>query len=727
MWLSSGKNNSNLARKNGKNGIVAIAIDKDKRSQDALKWATENLVSKGQTIILIHVVAKPLTSLGKGYAIYEPNGVAQARRKILEKQHKELFLSFHCFCSRKDINCFDVLLEETDIARGIAEYVAYAAVESLVLGSSRHGFIKLKTADIPSSVSKLAPDFCTVYVISKAKIASVKNASRTTPLVSPVISHLQKMEDQSSCSGDSFPSDVSHRSKASGGGERTPPPKGAVDDSELFKSPFSRGRGFNGRMFSEIGENETDSSFTGSDRLSGVLFDSQASSRTSRASTCSDSSFTSVPRGSGASSFSTDFSSSSMDGDDADAEMRRLKQELQRTMEMYSTACKQAQTTKQQKAAELSQWRADEEKRLEESRLAEESARRRAEQERGRYRAAMENVGAAQRIADMESRRRVSAEMKAIQNESDEKDEMASTTASLNYRRYTIEEIEEATQYFSKSLKVGEGGYGPVFKCHLDHTPVAVKVLRPDAAQGRSQFQQELQVLSCMRHPNMVLLVGACPEYGCLVYEYMANGSLEDCLSCKDNKRALSWQLRFRIAAEIATGLNFLHQMKPEPLVHRDLKPGNILLDQNYVSKISDVGLARLVPPSVADDATQYLMTSTAGTFCYIDPEYQQTGMLGVKSDVYSFGVLLLQLLTAKSPMGLTHTVGRAIEKGKFEEMLDPAVPNWPVEEAEVLARLAVQCAEMRRKDRPDLGKVVLPEFNRLRDFANERMERFLV
>ncbi|KAG6404659.1 hypothetical protein SASPL_136912 [Salvia splendens] len=728
MWLSSGKNNNNIARKNGKNGIVAIAIDKDKRSQDALKWATENLVNKGQTIILIHVVAKPPATVGKGYAIYEPNGAAQARRKVLEKQHKELFLSFHCFCSRKDINCFDVLLEETDIARGIAEYAAYAAVESLVLGSSRHGFIKLKTTDVPSSVSKMAPDFCTVYVISKAKISSVKNASRSTPLVSPVISHLQKMEDQSSCSGDSFPGDGSHRSKRSGGGERTPPPKAAVDDSELCnRSPFSRGRGFNGRMFPEMGENETDYSFTGSDRLSGVLFDSQASSRTSRVSTSSDSSFASLPRGGEGSSFTTDLSSSSVDADDIDAEMRRLKQELQRTMEMYSTACKQAQTTKQQKDAELSQWRADEEKRLEEARLGEESARLRAEQERAKYRAAMENVGAAQRIADMESRRRVSAEMKAIQNESDEKEEMASTTASLNYRRYTIEEIEEATQYFSKSLKVGEGGYGPVFKCRLDHTPVAVKVLRPDAAQGRSQFQQELQVLSCMRHPNMVLLVGACPEYGCLVYEYMANGSLEDCLNRKDNKRALSWQLRFRIAAEIATGLNFLHQMKPEPLVHRDLKPGNILLDQNYVSKISDVGLARLVPPSVADDATQYLMTSTAGTFCYIDPEYQQTGMLGVKSDVYSFGVLLLQLLTAKSPMGLTHTVGRAIEMGKLEEMLDPAVPNWPVEEAGVLASLAVQCAEMRRKDRPDLGKVVLPEFNRLRDFANERMERFLV
>ncbi|KAK4771365.1 hypothetical protein SAY87_031897 [Trapa incisa] len=95
------------------------------------------------------------------------------------------------------------------------------------------------------------------------------------------------------------------------------------------------------------------------------------------------------------------------------------------------------------------------------------------------------------------------------------------------YRKYSIEDIEAATDHFSQSRKIGEGGYGPVFKCQ-GHTPVAVKVLRPDAAQGRSQFRQRVEVLSCIRHPNMVLLLGACPEYGCLVYEYMANGSLED-------------------------------------------------------------------------------------------------------------------------------------------------------------------------------------------------------
>uniref|UniRef100_N1R4N2 RING-type E3 ubiquitin transferase n=1 Tax=Aegilops tauschii TaxID=37682 RepID=N1R4N2_AEGTA len=174
----------------------------------------------------------------------------------------------------------------------------------------------------------------------------------------------------------------------------------------------------------------------------------------------------------------------------------------------------------------------------------------------------------------------------------------------------------------------------------------------------------------------------------------------------RGNTKPIPWNIRFRIAADIATGLLFLHQAKPEPLVHRDLKPGNILLDHNFVSKISDVGLARLVPQSIAE-VTQYRMTSTAGTFCYIDPEYQQTGMLTTKSDIYSFGILLLQIITARSPMGLKHQVEHAIEKGAFQEAL-------------AFTQLALKCAELRKKDRPDLGKEILPELNRLRTLGQE-------
>lgn len=229
----------------------------------------------------------------------------------------------------------------------------------------------------------------------------------------------------------------------------------------------------------------------------------------------------------------------------------------------------------------------------------------------------------------------------------------------------------------------------------------------------------QVDVLSCIRHPHLVILVGACPEYGCLIYEYMDNGSLEDRLLQKGITPPIPWTVRFKIAAEIATGLLFLHQTKPEPLVHRDLKPANILLDRNYVSKIADVGLARLVPASVADSVTQYRLTAAAGTFCYIDPEYQQTGMLCVKSDIYSLGIMLLQIITSRPAMGLPHKVEESIEKGTFADILDPAVPDWPVELALSFAKLALKCCELRRKDRPDLGSVILPELEQLIELGN--------
>lgn len=227
-------------------------------------------------------------------------------------------------------------------------------------------------------------------------------------------------------------------------------------------------------------------------------------------------------------------------------------------------------------------------------------------------------------------------------------------------------------------------------------------------------------MLSNMKHPNLVRLLGSCPEYGCLIYEYMENGSLEDCLSRKDDNPLLSWKTRCRIAAEVATGLLFLHQKQPEPIVHRDLKPGNILIGRDYVSKIGDVGLARLVPPAMNDDvSTMYKLTAAKGTFYYIDPEYQSTGMLGVKSDLYSFGVMLLQMITGKSPVGIACLVEEAIEESKLVEVLDPVVPDWPIDEALSLAKLALWCCELQKKDRPDLATVVLPELNRLKELAH--------
>lgn len=180
---------------------------------------------------------------------------------------------------------------------------------------------------------------------------------------------------------------------------------------------------------------------------------------------------------------------------------------------------------------------------------------------------------------------------------------------------------------------------------------------------------------------------------------------LEDRLFRRGNTPPLPWQLRFPIAAEIGTGLLFLHQTKPEPIVHRDLKPANILLDSNFVSKISDVGLARLVPPNVTDCVTQYHMTSAAGTFCYIDPEYQQTGMLRTKSDIYSLGIWYHAASDcySQAPNGFDSPSWTGYWHGYFCWISRSMYHDWPVEEALNFAQLALKCAELRRKDRPDL------------------------
>ncbi|KAL7611715.1 hypothetical protein Lser_V15G08207 [Lactuca serriola] len=687
MWFPKTTSNSSIRAGNGQrkgNSIVAVAIDKDKYSQHALKWVVEHLLTRGQTVVLIHVNHK---SGNKQFSFLQN------------------FIVLLEIIIDESVQCIDVILEGTNIAKALAEYASENAIEYLVLGaSSRHGFIRFKTSDVPSSVMKVAPDFCTIYVISKGKISSAKKSLKAAPFVSPLHEQIQEKSNNANSFVSIAPNNNNNNNHSfqSRAPEKPPEkPRMMPEKLESFRSPFTRpGRAENAKLL-ELQDLDTDISFVGNARQSTdhMSLDNYYDL---------DIGITDRNRDEfSSSSFESRASSASQNMDDGDNEMKMLKMELVRKMGLYTVDCNDASTAKQKEG--LQQWRMEEQKRLL------EEAREAGEKEKAKSQATMEKAEASKRIMELESRR-VVAEMKALTTDDEDPDN------KFQYKKYTIEEIEEATEFFAQSRKIGEGGYGPVFKGMLSQTVVAIKVLRPDAAQGRSQFQREVEVLSCMRHPNMVLLLGACPEYGCLIYEYMGNGSLEDRLLRRGNTPPLSWQIRFKIASEIATGILFLHQTKPEPIVHRDLKPGNILLDENFVSKISDVGLARLLPPSVTGDMTQYRMTSAAGTLCYIDPEYQQTGMLGVKSDVYSLGIMLLQLITARPAMGLSHHVQNAIDNGTFGKMLDPCVTDWPQDEALGFAKLALQCAELRRKDRPDLGKVVLPELARLRDFGEESM-----
>ncbi|GJP48983.1 hypothetical protein CLOM_g8252 [Closterium sp. NIES-68] len=294
---------------------------------------------------------------------------------------------------------------------------------------------------------------------------------------------------------------------------------------------------------------------------------------------------------------------------------------------------------------------------------------------------------------------------------------------------HTWEEMKACTDNFSDARKIGEGGFGTVFLGTLHHTPVAVKVLKSrDHHKVQNEFRQEVAVLSRIQHPHVVMLLACCSSHFCLIYEYMAGGSLDERLRCAKGCSPLLWHSRLRIAAEVASALLVLHN-RPVPIVHRDLKPANILLDKNLVAKLADVGLARLMP--AADDSSgngnavmrTYARESVAvGTFAYMDPEFQRTGEYGPKSDVYALGIVLLDLLTGLRPNafeGLEDAVDDEDEDA-LAALLDKTAGDWPVPLAMEIAKMALKCSEMRRRSRPDLATVVMPVLEKAREIASK-------
>ncbi|KAL6656518.1 hypothetical protein ACP70R_007344 [Stipagrostis hirtigluma subsp. patula] len=266
-------------------------------------------------------------------------------------------------------------------------------------------------------------------------------------------------------------------------------------------------------------------------------------------------------------------------------------------------------------------------------------------------------------------------------------------------------EIEEATNDFDDSNKIGHGGCASVYKGFLRHTTVAIKKFNREGIIGQKEFNDEVEILSRMRHPNLVTLIGVCRDPKVLVYEFLPNGSLEDRLQCKHHTEPLPWRMRIKIAADICTALIFLHSNKPKGIAHGDLKPDNVLLDANFVGKLGDFGISRSLNLTNTTVTPYHRTDLIKGTLGYMDPGYIASGELTAQYDVYSFGVVLLRLLTGRGPLGLQSEVEAALKNGVLDEILDTSAGEWPPEYAEELASLALKCCRYDRKERPDLAK----------------------
>ncbi|XP_057811938.1 proline-rich receptor-like protein kinase PERK15 [Salvia miltiorrhiza] len=297
---------------------------------------------------------------------------------------------------------------------------------------------------------------------------------------------------------------------------------------------------------------------------------------------------------------------------------------------------------------------------------------------------------------------------------------MGSIHHPTSTRFLTYEELKEATNNFETTSILGEGGFGRVFKGVLsDGTAVAIKRLSSGGQQGDKEFLVEVEMLSRLHHRNLVKLVGYYSNrdssQNLLCYELVPNGSLEAWLHGPLGLNCpLDWDTRMKIALDAARGLAYLHEDSQPCVIHRDFKASNILLENNFLAKVSDFGLAKQAP----EGRTNYLSTRVMGTFGYVAPEYAMTGHLLVKSDVYSYGVVLLELLTGRKPVDMSQPSGqenlvtwaRPIlrEKDRLEELADPRLDGkYPKEDFFRVCTIAAACVAPDASQRPSMGEVV--------------------
>ncbi|XP_029123550.1 serine/threonine-protein kinase PCRK1 isoform X2 [Elaeis guineensis] len=293
-------------------------------------------------------------------------------------------------------------------------------------------------------------------------------------------------------------------------------------------------------------------------------------------------------------------------------------------------------------------------------------------------------------------------------------------------RVFTFSELRTATRNFSRSLMVGEGGFGCVYRGTIKSSEdpnmrleIAVKQLNRKGLQGHKEWLTEVNVLGVVEHPNLVKLVGYCADddergiQRLLVYEYMPNKSVEDHLSPRSTT-TLTWPMRLKVAIDAARGLKYLHEDMDFQIIFRDFKTSNILLDEHWNAKLSDFGLARHGP----SEGLSHVSTAVVGTAGYAAPEYMRTGHLTAKSDVWSYGVVLYELITGRRPLDrnrpkseqkLLEWVKPYIsDVKKFRLILDPRLEGqYSLKSATKLGSVANRCLVRNPKSRPKMSEVL--------------------
>ncbi|KAF8028789.1 hypothetical protein BT93_E1444 [Corymbia citriodora subsp. variegata] len=623
MEASDGHSPSRLA-----NGRVYVAVGSDvQESKSTLLWALQNF---GGDFRILHVHQPPDDDPDTDHLGPSPNqsyGYGARTPQELARQNMNKILDEYIrICNQAGVPSEKRYIEMRDIVKGIVQLIEEHAIEKLIMGAAadRHYFEGMAQLESTKAifVNQQADPSCYIWFICKGRLIHYRAG------------------DLDNFNVDLSPSSSIEGSAAESGSQNSRSPAGS---SALSRSSSS--------------EVEDDRPLVWIDRGQRIHYKSESSSGPSFKS--SDELSCESP---------TPFCATEGGNDE-------LYKQLDRAMAEAAKAKREA----------YEEWI----HRQEAEKNAIDATRRViALQEELRRKKGLEESLAKEKEALEMTKNQLNELQMLLENALKENEELlmnqASEPLSANQQdflsEFSFSEIMEAINSFDPSLKIEEGEYGSTYKGFLYNIPVTLKLL----SQGSSQYHQEVQTASKLRHPNLVNLLGVCTEAWTLIYESVPNGSLEDRLCCTGNATSLSWQTRVCICMETCAAVIFLHNHGG--ISHGDLNPGNILLDTNFRPKLIKSGLS---------------CEPTAGERSFA-------------SDVHSFGFIILQLLIGKSALNLKERLQDSFILENLKGILDPTAGQWPFEQTRELAHMALRCCDINPSNRPDLKSEVWPVLERM-------------
>lgn len=705
-------------------GKVYVAVGKDFKDGKSILSAAQNLGLLGSDLNLglLHVhqpADRIMNGLCKVPASQLEEKELKAYRKIEQEEMNTLLNQYTTYCRLYlKVQAETLVIEKNNVANGIVELINQHSITKLVMGMSSFSTKrKVPKSKVAAIVHQQAKPYCQIFFICKGSLACTRDANLDSIKAdSPRSSSASTLSDEPELPARSVSLPPGHPGYM---GSPDQPFLPRRSNSVSYPSPVLiannvermlhitqhsihvKPRNFSPNSSHPSNEGSSSSSLKDSDSMDGSPLPASVVSS-------EEQQMTTVETGMQNEVFE---------------QLQQVRNELEHSRKEASEGRQKAErdlfeASRMFKARENSLLK---EKREVEERLAKEKAFLEKEnfqifndlQKANEQRAEMENK-LLQTNSLLEQLRQLQGELQREKEDAlREAEEMHKlygnsnviSAGQVSLSEFSYSEIQEATNNFDESREIGRGGCASVYKGFLRHTTVAIKKFNREGIVGEKEFNDEVEILCKMRHPNLVTLIGVCRDPKMLVYEFLPNGSLEDRLQCKDHTEPLPWRMRIRIAADICTALIFLHSNKPKSIAHGDLKPDNVLLDANFVGKLGDFGISRSLNLTNTTVTPYHRTDQIKGTLGYMDPGYISSGELTAQYDVYSFGVVLLRLLTGKSPLGLQNEVEAALNSGVLHEILDTSAGNWPPGFAEELASLALKCCRYERKERPDLAK----------------------